>query len=234
MRGKMLRAIIFDFNGVIVNDEPIHFLAMRDVVSEFGLDLTEQEYWSRYLPLDDEQCLKAICDNHSIRLSEQQKERALVRKATRYMELIGDQYPLIPGATEFVRAAALRYPLALASGARRDEIERTLEACTLLSCFKVIVAAEDFALGKPHPDSFLLALQHLNRLLNDTPSVLPGECLVIEDAVAGVQGAKAAGMKCLAISTSYPREKLHAAHRVAASLAEVTVESLQSLFEEHE
>ena len=65
----MLKAIILDFNGVIVNDEPIHFLAMRDVVSEFGLNLEEQEYWSRYLPLDDEQCLEAICDTHSIRLS---------------------------------------------------------------------------------------------------------------------------------------------------------------------
>jgi HAD superfamily hydrolase (TIGR01509 family) len=228
----MLKAIILDFNGVIVNDEPLHFMAMRDVVSEFGVILTGQEYWSRYLPLDDESCLKAICDHHLVKLSNMQKERALLRKAERYMELIGDQYPLHPGAVEFVRAAAARYPLALASGARRDEIERTLNAANLADCFKVIVAAEDFSLGKPHPESFLLALNLLNRSLNRNSSILPGECLVIEDAIAGVKGAQAAGMKCLAVSTSYPCEKLHDADRVAPSLAEISIDSLDGIFAE--
>jgi beta-phosphoglucomutase len=228
----MLKAIILDFNGVIVNDEPLHFLAMRDVVSEFGIILSEQDYWSRYLPLDDESCLRAICDSHCVNLSEKQREQALFRKAALYKELIGERYPLFPGAPDFVRSAAERYPLALASGARRDEIHRTLEVAGLMSCFRVIVAAEDFTFGKPHPESYLLALKHLNHLLNGNPSILPGECLVIEDAVAGVQGARAAGMKCLAVSTSYPEDKLLAANRVAPSLAEVSVDSLQGIFEE--
>jgi beta-phosphoglucomutase len=229
---KMLKAIIIDFNGVIVNDEPLHFMAMRDVVSEFGIILTEQEYWSRYLPLDDENCLKAICDDHSVGLSDMQRERALMHKAERYLELIGDQCPLHTGADEFVRATAERYPLALASGARRDEIERILKAANLAGCFEVIVAAEDFSLGKPHPESFLLALKLLNRSLNLDSSILPGECLVIEDAVAGVQGALAAGMKCLAVSTSYPAERLRAANRVVPSLAELPIDSLEGIFEE--
>jgi beta-phosphoglucomutase len=228
----MLKAIIIDFNGVIINDEPLHFMAMRDVVSEFGITLTEQEYWSQYLPLDDESCLKAICDHHSVKLSDFQKQRALSRKAERYEQLIGDQYPLNPGAAEFVTAAAERYPLALASGARRDEIERTLHAAKLARCFKVIVAAEDFSLGKPHPESFLLALNLLNRSLNLSTLILPAECLVIEDAIAGVQGARAAGMKCLAVSTSYPAERLRDADRVTSSLKEVSIESLQGIFGE--
>jgi beta-phosphoglucomutase len=228
----MLKAIIIDFNGVIVNDEPLHFMAMRDVVSEFGITLTEQDYWSRYLPLDDENCLKAICEHHSVELSGVQKSAALERKALRYVELIGDQYPLNPGAADFVRAAAARYPLALASGARRDEIERTLKASDLADCFRVIVAAEDFFLGKPHPESFLLALNLLNRSLNRDSSILPGECLVIEDAIAGIQGAMAAGMKCLAVSTSYPSEKLLEANRVVPSLAELRLDSLEEIFEE--
>jgi beta-phosphoglucomutase len=228
----MLKAIILDFNGVIVNDEPLHYLAMRGAVSEFGIVLTEQEYWSRYLPFDDERCLKAICDDYSVNLSDRQKEQALLRKATLYAGLIGGQYPLFAGAADFVRAAAGQYPLALASGARRDEIDRTLTAAGLINCFRVIVAAEDFTLGKPHPESYLLALKHLNHLLNGNPLILPCECLVIEDAVAGVQGAQAAGMKCLAVSTSYPDEKLRAANRIAPSLAEVSVDSLQIIFEE--
>jgi len=228
----MLKAIIIDFNGVIVNDEPLHYMAMRDAVSEFGITLTENEYWNRYLPLDDESCLKAICDHHAIQLSKMQKELALTHKAARYMELMGDQYPLNPGAAEFVRAAAERYPLALASGARRDEIERALKEANLADCFKVIVAAEDFSLGKPHPESFLLALKLLNRRLNQSPSILPGECLMIEDAIAGIQGAREAGMKCLAVSTSYPCEKLREAHRVVPSLGEVPIDSLEGIFEE--
>lgn len=229
----MLRAIILDFNGVIVNDEPHHFMAMRDVVSEFGVIITEQEYWSRYLPLDDENCLQAICEYHSVELSDEQKERALMHKATRYMELIGDQYPLNQGADDFVRAAAGRYPLALASGARREEIERTLKAANLADCFKVIVAAEDFSLGKPHPESYLLALNLLNRSLSLDSSILPEECLVIEDAIAGVQGALAAGMKCLAVCTSYPSEKLQDADWVVPSLAGLPIDSLKGIFEKN-
>jgi len=228
----MLKAIIIDFNGVIINDEPLHFMAMRDVVSTFGIILTEQEYWGRYLPLDDENCLKAICKDRSVEISDMQKEQALMHKAARYIELIGDRLPLNPGAAEFVKTAAARYPLALASGARRDEIERTLKAADLSNCFKVIVAAEDFSLGKPHPESFLLALDFLNRSLNRDSSILPGECLVIEDAVSGVQGALAAGMKCLAVSTSYPAEKLQEANRVVPSLAELQIDILENIFEE--
>jgi len=228
----MLKAIIIDFNGVIVNDEPLHFMAMRDVVSEFGIILTESEYWNRYLPLDDESCLKAICDHHAIQLSKIQKERALTHKAARYTELMGDQYPFNRGAAEFVRAAAERYPLALASGARRDEIERALKAANLADCFKVIVAAEDFSLGKPHPESYLLALKLLNRSLNQSSPILPGECLMIEDAIAGIHGSREAGMKCLAVSTSYPYEKLREADRVVPSLEEVPIDSLEGIFEE--
>jgi len=155
----------------------------------------------------------------------------LRRKSEAYQRMLQGSFPILPGAAEFVRACSVRYPLALASGARRIEIETALESTGLRSYFLVIVAAEDFVRGKPHPESFLLALDRLNRALGSVP-IRPRECLVVEDSVGGVEGAIAAGMKCLAVANTYPRESLKAAGRVAASLEEVRLETLQALFEE--
>jgi HAD superfamily hydrolase (TIGR01509 family) len=230
---QMLRAIILDFNGVILDDEPLHFRAMRDAVAEFGVLLTREVYWDRYLPMDDAQCLKAICQDYGLRLSESASEATLARKVKLYYGLLQDRLPLFPGAALFIKAAAGHYPLALASGARREEIEAVLDSTGLTRCFTVIVAAEDFARGKPHPDSFLLALNRLNAEIGPRSlPVRPGECLVIEDSVAGVEGARAAGMACLAVSSSYPLAVLQSANKVVASLEEVQVADLQGLFGE--
>jgi beta-phosphoglucomutase len=227
----MLKAIIFDFNGVILDDEPLHFGAMRDTVAEFGIDLTQKIYWDRYLPLDDTQCLDAICRDFRIRLSDEERINALTHKARLYRQLLQDRFPLFPGTARFIESAAGHYPLALASGARRDEIEAALDSTGLRRYFSVIVSAEDFAQGKPHPESFLLALERLNETIGTVP-VRPEECLVIEDSVGGIHGARAAGMTCIAVTNTYPGEMLQAAHRIVASLEEVQLESLQALFEE--
>jgi len=227
----MLKAIIIDFNGVILDDEPLHFAAMRDTVADFGVDLTRDIYWDKYLPLDDVRCLEAVCRDHSIRLSGEDQKSALARKSQRYRQLLQEHFTLFPGAVRFVKAAAGRYPLALASGARREEIESTLDSAGLRRYFVIIVAAEDFAQGKPHPESFLLALERLNATM-DTPPIQPEECLVIEDSVGGIQGARAAGMPCMAVANSYPKEKLQAANRIVTSLEDVQLDSLQALFKE--
>ena len=109
----------------------------------------------------------------------------------------------------------------------------TRTALDLRDCFRIIVAAEDFTLGKPHPESFLLALRGLNAALDGTmPKILPDECLVVEDSVGGVEGARAAGMMCLAVANSYPANDLQHANRVVSSLEDVCLDSLQDLTEE--
>ncbi len=227
----MLKAIIFDFNGVILDDEPLHFAAMRHAVSGLGIHLTREAYWDKYLPFDDRGCLEAICRDHGCSLDEVTRSDTLLRKTTHYEQLLRGGFPLCAGAARFVRAAAERYPLALASGARRAEIEPALEATGLRHHFTVIVAAEDFVLGKPNPESFLLALERLN-IARNAPPILPAECLVIEDSAAGVRGARAAGMACLAVTNSYPPEALQPANRIIASFQEVRLDSLNALFEE--
>jgi HAD superfamily hydrolase (TIGR01509 family) len=227
----MLKAIIFDFNGVILNDEPLHFEAMRDAVADLGIRLTREDYWNKYLPFDDTECLENVCRDHSFQLDETTRREALDRKARNYKQLLRGRFPLFSGAAQFVQAAAGRYPLAIASGARRTEIESALDSIGLKRYFTVVVAAEDFVLGKPNPESFLLALEWLNAARDTTP-ILPEECLVIEDSVGGVRGARAAGMRCVAVTSSYPSEALQAANRVVSTLENIPLDSLNDLFEE--
>ena len=227
----MLRAIIFDFNGIILNDEPLHFSSMRDVVATLGITLSTEDYWNRYLPFNDEHCLQAVCRDNGVELTTVQRDHALNEKSRLYHERLQNPYPLFPGAADFVRAASLRYPLAIASGARKTDIEATLRATNLRNYFRCVVSAEDFILGKPHPESFLTALERLNKELDGHSSpIQPDECLVIEDAEAGVRGARAAGMVCLAVSNSYSSERLSHADRVVASLEDLDLASLVTLF----
>ena len=227
----MLKTIIFDFNGVILDDEPLHFKAMQEAVAGLNILLTEKDYWEKYLPLDDRECLDAICRDHAVRLSEEQRARLIEMKIASYNRRIHNSFPLFAGAAQCIETAAQRYPLALASGARREEIESTLEATNLRPFFLVVVAAEDFTRGKPHPESFLLALKHLNTAKgSSTAEIRPEECLVIEDSIGGIAGALAAGMHCLAVSNSYPAEKLLEADKVVSSLEDVTLDILEAIF----
>jgi len=228
----MLKTIIFDFNGVILDDEPLHFKAMQEAVAGLGITLTEEDYWKKYLPLDDIGCLETICRDHDVFLNDGERVRTLQIKTASYNRRLGNRLPIFRGAAQFIESAARYYPLAIASGASREEIENTMEATGLNRHFLVIVAAEDFSLGKPHPESYLLALEKLNLLLERKKSrIKPEECLVIEDSIGGVAGARAAGMRCLAVSNSYPPEKLKEANKVVLSLEEVQVESLPTLFD---
>jgi HAD superfamily hydrolase (TIGR01509 family) len=228
----MLRAIIFDFNGVILDDEPLHFAAMRDAVAHIGISITKEEYWRDYLPLDDWRCLQAICEAHSFHLTQELMQQVLEQKAKYHRQLLNGHYSLFPGAAEFVRTSADRYPLAIASGARRAEVESALKTAGLHPYFRAILAAEDFVRGKPHPECYLSALGQLNdRRVPVSPVILPQECLVIEDSLGGVRGARAAGMVCLAVSNTYPAEQLGEADAVTASLEEVNLDDLEALVE---
>jgi beta-phosphoglucomutase len=228
----MLRAILFDFNGVILNDEPIHLSSMQSALRLIGIELTEEAYWREYHPLDDIRCLEKACLIHGVSLPEEQQRHVLDEKVRLYLESMNGRFPLFPGAPELVRAAAARYPLAIASAARREEIVGALEATGLGRCFRTVVACEDFVTGKPHPDSYLFALSRLNAALNGGHRAIePAECVVIEDSTGGVEGVRAAGMVCVAVTNTHSREKLAAAHRVVDSLEELRTGDLERLVE---
>ena len=225
----MLRAIIFDFNGIIVDDEPIHFELFRRVLKEEGIDLSEKDYYARYLGLDDRGCFSAVYRDNGKSIGDAQLAGLIARKAVYYQETIRTNIKPFPGVTTVVPQLAERFSLAIASGALRDEIELILSTIGIRSCFRVIVSAEDVTQGKPDPEIFAKALAKLNE--EDFPGkpIDPGECLVIEDSKEGITGARQAGMKCLAVANSHRADQLSEAHAVTDSLEQVNLNLLEAL-----
>jgi HAD superfamily hydrolase (TIGR01509 family) len=224
----VLRAIIFDFDGVLADDEHIHLESFQHAFGEFGVVLDEQVYYERYLGFDDRECVRQVlCDQGRPDL-EPLTDELVAGKGRAFMEAIERGVPLFPGAAEFVRRAATRCPLAIASGALHHEIEAILVAGGLRGHFAAIASADDIAVGKPDPAVFHLALAKLNETLRE-PSVKSRECVVIEDSMAGVEGAKRAGMHCVAVTNSYDAEALGRADLVVSSLEGLEVSALETL-----
>jgi len=204
----MIRALIFDFNGVLADDDPIHMEAFRKVAQEEGLSFTDEEYLDKYLPLNDWDCFKTLFRENGLPLESAKLDELIRRKGVYYFQAIAHKTVLFAGAANAVKTAAGRYPLAIASGARRDEIVHILKQGGLETCFSAIVAAEDVRFGKPHPEPFSRAHE---RLKERGHSLQASECVAIEDSIGGIQSAHDAGMPCLAIAHSYEPSRLRSA-----------------------
>jgi len=221
------RALVFDFDGVIADDEPLHLAAFQEALAAEGIALTREAYYARYLGFDDHDAVVEAL-REAGRPAPPERVRALMAaKADRFLRLVRAGAPIFPGVPAFVRAAAARVPLAIASGALRREIELILAQAGLADLFTAIVSAEDVSLGKPSPEGFLRALERLRGRL---PDLAPRDCLVVEDSQPGVESARRAGMRCLAVTNSYPAEALGGADLVVSSLEEAGWDRLASLF----
>src|SRR5712675_3166909 len=180
-----LRAIVFDFDGVIANSEPLHFRGYRDVLAEEGVALTERDYYTQYLGFDDVGAFGAIGRRHGAAWSDGRIKDLVARKAARLEVLERDVSVLFPGAADAIRRASAAMPIAIASGARGDEIMRVLQREHLTSCFTAIVAAEDTPVSKPAPDPYLRALALLRAAVGGT--LVARDCVAIEDSRWGLQ-----------------------------------------------
>ncbi|HVO92183.1 MAG TPA: HAD family phosphatase [Terriglobales bacterium] len=224
----MLHALIFDFNGIIVDDEPIHFQLFQRVFREEGIELTKEAYYSRYLGFDDRGAFQAGFEDNRRALNDAKLAELIDRKAVYYQDAIRNHVAIFPGVKSLIASLAASLPLAVASGALRHEIETILAGAGLLNHFQAIISAEDVEHGKPEPEIFLKALGALNKLQAGTP-LAPANCLVIEDSKEGIRGARRAGMKCLAVTNSHPAELLKEADAIVGSLEEVTLADLQKI-----
>jgi HAD superfamily hydrolase (TIGR01509 family) len=221
-----MRAVLFDFDGVLVDSEPLHFRAMRDALAAEGFAIDEEEYWRHLLAHDDRTAIRIALERHGVPHDGARIEAVTRRKAEAFEVLLAD-IPFFPGARELVRALHREVPLAIASGARRVEIEAILKAGGLRDAFAAVVGAEDVSRGKPDPEPYLTAM---GRIAERAPGLQPAQCLVIEDSSTGIAAGRAAGMKVLAVTNSYPAAKLAAAHRVVDSLADLDSAGLRQLF----
>ncbi len=235
MSVPMLRAILFDFDGVVADNEPIHFAIFQQVLGEVGLPLTERDYYEKYLGYDDKGCFTAVLQAHGKPTPAPVIDDLIARKARAYLTSIKEHLVIFPGVRELVRAAAARYRLAIVSGALRHEIEYILEQAGLRQAFAHITSAEDVSQGKPDPEGFRHALAALNRVGASTPDATlhPADCLVIEDSIPGIQAGHAAGMKVLAVANTHTIAELQDADAITPSLAEVNLAELaQRLWKE--
>jgi HAD superfamily hydrolase (TIGR01509 family) len=189
--------------------------------------LTEAEYYARYLGYDDKGCFAAALAAHGRPAPHDLVAGLVTRKARAYLQHIKQHLVIFPGVRELVREAARRHRLAIASGALRHEIEFILEEAGIRKEFEHITSAEDVTQGKPHPEAYLHALAGLNRASAKHAPLAAEDCLVIEDSLPGVQAARAAGMKVLAVANTHTIQDLHAADAVAQSLLELNLGELE-------
>ena len=230
----MLRAVLFDFNGVLVDDEPIHLELFQRVLGEEGIQLTAEEYYGEYLGYDDRGCFGEVLRRAGEQPTPARLARLIARKAAYYQERIHrDGYPFFPGAAELVRGAAERgWTLGVVSGALRDEVDGALRQAGLRERFLLLVTAEDVEEGKPDPEGYLRALD----LMNSQPPlperlVHPHEVLAVEDSPAGLEAAAAAGLVTVAVAHTYPAEDLGGAGAVVAEGEPLDAALLARLFE---
>ena len=224
----MLRAVIFDFDGVITDSEILHFRAFNAVLAQYGFQLTKPEYYKEYLGMSDADCFKALIAKGRLPIQEPQIKSLGQQKTRIFEKLARTEGKIIEGVREFLDTlAAAKVPIAICSGALRAEIELILEEAGLRSYFDAIVSAEEVKRGKPDPEGFLLALEKLGDLW---PEPITAErCIVIEDSHWGLKAAKAAGMRTIAVTNTYDAAQLKQADEVVARLDELTMDDLQRI-----
>jgi len=195
----MTDALLFDFNGVIVDDEEQHRRAFQAVLADAGIPLTREQYYAHYLGCDDLACFVSAFKRAGRSLTGPQADGLVADKSRRYEHLIEESLVLVPGAAEFVERAAGQFRLGLVSGALRREIELVLDRVGLRSHFEVVVAAEDVEACKPDPAGYLAARATMDR----RAALTVDRCVALEDSLPGLAAARAARMRCAMLSTSH-------------------------------
>ena len=229
----MIKAIFFDFNGVIIDDETIQMKAYQEVLRGHDIQLTEEWYFDA-LGMDDRTFVRAMFARAQKPLTDSVWQSVLDAKTIQHREMIEDQLPLFPGVLTFLKSTSRHFSLGLVSMANKAEVGYVFQRANLTSLFSVIVTAEDATACKPDPHCYVTGLAKLNekrqheRLL----PLLPAECLAIEDSPPGIQSARAAGMRTLGVTNTVSGDALRAAGAdvVTASLADWTVDAVKLVY----
>lgn len=224
---RPLQAIVFDFDGVIANSEPLHLRAFQEALAEDGIALTAEEYYARYLGYDDVGMFEALARDREMPASARSITEMVALKGNKLQRMMHGGEVLFPGAVRFIREAAEAVPIAIASGALRHEIHEILDAAGLRSLFTVIVAAGDTPESKPSPAPYLLAFERLRQ--STGLELEKHRSVAIEDSRWGLESAHGAGLRCVAVTNSYSADELRPAELVVSGLNTLTLDALDSL-----
>lgn len=226
--GLMLDAVIFDFDGVIVDSEPLHCRAFQRVLFPLGFSFTWEEYLEHYAGHDDRGAFLSMFHSAGIPLDRSRLAELIRLKAEAFQTEIAGGISPYPGALELIRETQRHYPIALCSGALRSDILPVLSVLGLDHAFPVLVSADEVTVSKPAPESYALAL---SRLKEHSPgrAIEPPRCLAIEDTPAGIASARGAGLRVLAVTNNFPASKLREADRIVSTLEGLDLAALSGM-----
>jgi beta-phosphoglucomutase len=217
----MPSAVVFDFDGVLADSEPLHLRAYQEVLSPLGVTLTRDDYYARFLGYNDEEMFRKLAEAQGRKMDERELEALIAEKCLVFDAAVETANVLYPGAAACIERMAAAFPVGIASGALRHEIEAVLRRGGLERHIRFIVASGETPNSKPAPDPYRRAAE-----LHGLP---PAECVAVEDSRWGIESAKSAGLSCIAVTHTYPREGLTMADRIVASLDEITPDLVRTL-----
>jgi beta-phosphoglucomutase len=228
----MIKALFFDFNGVIIDDERLQMTAYQDVLRGHGIELTEQHYWEA-LGMDDRTFIRTALERAG-KSTPELNEIVFEEKIVIHRKMIEDELPLFPGVVTFIKSAARHFSLGIVSMADDNEVGYVIDRAGLREFFSITISADDVNVCKPAPDCYAGGLQKLNlkrqeqRLL----PLLPHECVAIEDSPPGIASGRAAGMKTLGITNTVSEKELRdaGADVVTARLSDWTPDAVRHVF----
>ncbi len=221
-------AVIFDFDGIIVDTEPIHYQAFQQVLNPLGIGYSWEEYIDKYIGFDDRDAFREAFHAAGKKLDPENLAALINRKAELFENIVQQGVAAYPGVISLIRALKGNVPLALCSGALRSDILPILDNMAIRDAFDVLVTSEDVKESKPNPQSYILAVKRLAEYFPER-NITPECCIAIEDTPAGIVSALAAGIRVLAVTNSYNADRLEGAVHVTDSLETVTLELLANL-----
>lgn len=209
---RMIKALLLDFNGVIIDDEPVQLKAYQEVLKEEGIDLTEEGYYA-CMGMNDAVFLKTIYERAGKTIDTGKIPELVEAKTTKWRENIDKEVPLFEGMEDFIKRMANDFTLGLVSMARRSEIDHVLDKTGLRDSFSVIISAEDVSTTKPDPECYREGFKLVDniRTSQGKSPMTRQQCVVIEDATQGIIAAKLNRLKTLGVTSSVSAEKLREA-----------------------
>ena len=222
-----LVGVIFDFDGVIADTEPLHMRAYQDVLNQTPMVLTKESYQERYLGFDDVGVFTSLARHHKLSLTADELDRLITMKGSRYMELLCQGNVVFPEVESCVERLTPKLILGIASGALHHEIDNILETACLRGHFSAIVGADDINHSKPDPETYTRAIELLCSALH-RPSSASG-FVAIEDSAWGISSARTAGLPCVAVTNTYKSTDLANATKIVSSLSDIDIPMLETL-----
>jgi beta-phosphoglucomutase-like phosphatase (HAD superfamily) len=216
-------ATLFDFDGVLVDSEPVHLAAFNDVLAPHRLTIDADTYAEKYLSLDDASVFRRVFMAAGLEMEEQRVNQMVEAKSPCFLTRFADSFRVFPGAAEIIVRRAARGPVGIVSGALEREIVFSLDKIGVTDAISFIVSVESTKASKPDPSPYLLAIQNLRDITGRSAATAP-RAVAVEDSLGGVMSAKGAGLRCVAVAHSYAPGALieSGADAVVADLASLT------------